>query len=54
MNIARDAYERHVLAAFSAGMNAGYGIEHTNIEEEEKVAIEKYAEQQGFKRKSAN
>lgn len=52
MYIKKDDYERALLLAFSAGLNAGYGIEHTNITEEEEKAIQEFAENEGFKRKS--
>lgn len=52
MNIKKDDYEIAMLLAFSAGMSAGYGIEHTNITEEEAMAIKDFAESRGFKRTS--
>ena len=52
MYIKKDDYERALLLAFSAGMNAGYGVEHTNITEDEVNAIREYAENMGFKRKT--
>jgi len=50
----RDSYEKAILAAFAAGMSAGYGIEHTEITEQEDEAIREYAEGRGFKRTSLN
>jgi len=47
----KDEFEQQILSAFSAGMNAGYGVEHTDIHEEEAAAIKEYAERRGFRRK---
>jgi hypothetical protein len=46
----KDEFEQQMLWAFSAGMSAGYAIEHTNITEEEANAIKAFAEENGFKR----
>lgn len=54
VNITRDQYEIAILSAFAAGMNAGYGIEHTEIREEEDAAIREYAKKKGFKRTALN
>ena len=47
-----DEFEYRMLSDFSEGMSTGYGIEHTNIHEEEEEAIKEFAEYNGFKRKS--
>lgn len=47
----RDDYEWDMIWAFNYGMQNGYGIEHTNIHEEEEKAIREFAERCGFKRK---
>lgn len=41
-----------MLWAFSCGMNTGYGIEHTNISDEEDREIKEFAEKYVFKLKS--
>ena len=41
--------EQALLLAFQAGMNAGYGIEHTDIINGEKKASEKFMKSRNFK-----
>jgi hypothetical protein len=38
-----------MLWAFSAGISAGYGVEHNNIIEDEEKAIKEFAKENGFK-----
>ena len=45
----RKEYETDMILAFRAGMNAGYGIEHTNITEEENEAVVEFANSWNFK-----
>lgn len=47
----KDEFERAILLAFDAGMQAGYGVEHTQKSTDELVAMCEFAEQNGFKRK---
>lgn len=42
-------YEEDLLNAFHQGMNAGYGVEHENIREEELDAAIEFCERSGFK-----
>lgn len=48
----KEEFEREMLWAFNCGMSAGYGVEHTNIDEEEDREIKEFAERYGFKIKS--
>ena len=48
----KEDFERKMLWAFHCGMNAGYGVEHTNIHEDEDREIREFAERYGFKIKS--
>ena len=41
--------ERMLLQVFQAGMNAGYGIEHTDIINEERKASKRFMKSQNFK-----
>ena len=45
----RKEFETDMILAFQAGMTAGYGIEHTNINEEENAAVIDFANRNGFK-----
>lgn len=49
MKITKDEYEFNMLQAFREGMIVGYGIEHTNIEEEERRAVREFAGRMGFR-----
>lgn len=44
----RLAFERDLLQAYRAGMNDGYGIEHTDIVNEEKKAEMDFIERRNF------
>ncbi len=41
--------EQLLLVVFQEGMNAGYGIEHTDIVNEERKASESFMKSQNFK-----
>lgn len=41
--------EQMLLIAFQEGMNAGYGIEHTDIINEERKANKRFMESRNFK-----
>lgn len=41
--------ERTLLIAFQEGMNVGYGINHTDIVNEERKASEKFINERNFK-----
>ena len=45
----RYEYEFDLLCAFMYGMNAGYGVDHENIHEDENEAILEFAKDCGFK-----
>lgn len=45
----RYEYEFDLLCAFMYGMNAGYGVDHENIHEDENEAILEFAKDSGFK-----
>lgn len=45
----RREYEFMLLNAFHTGMTAGYGIEHTNITEEENEAMIQFVKDRKFK-----
>ena len=49
MTITKKSYERALLIAFQTGMVDGYGVEHTDLQNEEKRACEDYIKRMGFK-----
>lgn len=42
-------YEMDLVNAYKAGLVDGYGIEHTDIENEERKSIKEYMKRYGFK-----
>ena len=42
-------YERDILLAYQAGMTDGYGLEHTDIYNEERTASEEFMKNRNFK-----
>lgn len=48
----RAEYENSMLYAFTSGMNAGYGVDHEKITEDEDAAIMDFAKRNGFKTKA--
>lgn len=45
----RRDFEYDMVHAFKAGMVAGYRVEHTNISEDERAAVNDFAERHGLK-----
>ena len=45
----RKELERTLLITFQEGMNIGYGIDHTDIVNEERKASEEFMESRNFK-----